>query len=254
MKKWNVIYYSLLLLFYIVFSLIFINILVLFFGVADFYLVLTFGLVNTLLSILFYKINFFKSILIGFFISGTAYLFSYVLLIFLLILSFSTSSYILILPLLFYVIAQTFLWMPLQSSLKIFNVRTISTMVISTVIALFVSLNLWDYWKYEHIYKFHLKVPLTVKAVDSETGQALVGETLELIAQRQPLYGLMQFPTFAKNVTDQNGLVTFEIYKGNYYDGSVLNKKGYFQIRENQKIENDTIHIEVLIPDDCKNC
>lgn len=247
MKKWNVIYYSVLLLFYLFFGTLFTVFYAFICGVADAYLIITFGIINSLLSFLFFKTNLLKSILIGFFISGMGFLSSYILLIFLLILNFNDSSDILILPLLFNVIIQTFLWKYIENSLKFYTIRNFSILGVLTIMTLIVSLNLWDYWKYESIYKSHLKTPVSIKLIDSVTGEPIIGDTIELLNQRQPLYGFLYSPLYAEKITNQKGMATFEIYSGNYYDGYVLNKNEYFQIRDNLKTENDTIQIEILI-------
>jgi hypothetical protein len=245
MKKWSIIYFSLLLVFYVLFGTLFTVILVWFYAIADFHLTIAFGLINTLFSYLFFKTPLLKSILIGFLISATGLLCSYVILI--LALSLNLPDDFLGVALLSNAITQTLLWKVMEKLLKKPKTPSILKLTIATAITLFISLNLWDYWNFENYYKVHHKVSLHIKIIDTETGEPIVGDTIELRVHRQPLYGMMMFPTFSKNVTDQNGIIPLDLFKGNTYEGYIYKKDSGisdFNIFPKQIVKNDTLQIE----------
>jgi hypothetical protein len=245
MKKWNIIFYSLLFVFYVLYGTLFIVFLAWIYAIADFHLTIAFGLINTLFSYLFFKTPLLKSILIGFLISATGLLCSYVVLI--LALSLNLPDDFLVVALLSNAITQTVLWKVMGQSLKKPITPGLLKLTIATAITLFISLNLWDYWTFEDYYKFSQKVSLNIQVIDSETGQPMVSDSIELRVQRQPLYGLMIFPKFSTKKTDQDGITSIKVFKGNTYEGYIYrkdNRDDYFKILPEQIVKNDTIQIE----------
>ena len=245
MKKQNLTFHILLLVFYVVFVFIITSFSAMAFGLADFSLIISFGLINALISIIFFNPYFWKSLLFGFLISGVGLISSYLLWFLLSNVEFSTD--LIILPILLNAITQTVLWKVLNPILVKTNRKLILPLSIVTIVILLISFNIRDYWKFEKYYNKYNNVSIKIKLIDSVNGQPVVGNTVELRTQRQPLYGIMIFPLLSKKRTNEKGIATFKPYQGNFYDGTIYksnNKSEYFEIKSKQLIENDTIEIK----------
>lgn len=219
---------------------------VLFFGIADYHIIVSFGLINAFFSPTIVKSNFFKSLLIGFFISCGGMICSY--LFWFLISNFEFSSYLMISPVFINALSQVLLWKLVISILNKYNKnKNWIFFSITTALITIVSFNLLDYWKYEEYYKPNKKVAVQIKLTDSIANKAIAGNPIELRTWRQPLYGIMTLQKEERKTTDLNGLTTFELYKGNKYNGYIEMKNGkaeYFIIQSDNIKENETIEIK----------
>ncbi len=215
----------------------------LFLGFADYVLIIFFGIVNSFISGIFFKTPFFKSLIIGFLVSSSGLIFSYLLWI-----PFSNhnfSDYIFMLAICINAIVQATAWIFVKSSL-IHTTRLKTVLLFSTTLLMvLISFHMWEYWRYEKYYNNHNKVSLQVKFIDSETGQALIGDSVTWSTQKQPLYGIMHTNS-GSYIPDEKGTVTFKIFKGNNYWGDIYiqnRRTNIFDIEPKHIIENETIEI-----------
>ena len=213
-------------------------------GIADYALVITFGVINMCIANFYFKIEPLRSIFIGFLISSIGLILSYFLWIPLSNLNFADD--IIILGFVSNAIFQILSWLFVEKYIvKKKKIKTIA-LFLSMVIALLVSFNIYDFWKFEKYYNWNDKKQISIRATDS-TGELIIGDSIQLTTERQPLYGLMAGSTIKNTTTDDNGISEFEVYLGNRHRGRIW-KNGklgyYFEISKDDLIENDTIEIK----------
>lgn len=216
-----------------------------FMGIADYALVITFGVINICIANLYFKIKPLRSILVGFLISAIGLILSYILWI--PISNLNVADDIIILGLISNAIFQTLSWWLVDKYfVRKDRIKTVA-LFLSTAITIIISFNLHDFWKFERYYNWNEKKEITLKVIDAKTGKLIVGDSIGLSAERQPLYGLMTGSIIKNTTTDENGISGFEVYLGKKHIGRIWrNGKyfDYFEINSNDLIENDTIEIK----------
>lgn len=230
-------------------------------GFADYALIIFFGAINTLIAYFYFKIGFSKSIyngfsksvfigflrsvFIGFLISSAGLVFSYLLWI--PISNFNFSVDLIILGIISNVIFQTLSWLLVEEFIVKRNyIKTIPLFVSMTFVT-FISFNLNDYWKFEKYYNWNKRKNIIIEVTNSETGKFIVGDSIELSAERERLYGLRSYPPIKKTITDENGISQFEIYLNNEHQGRIWRKGkyyDYFEINPKKIIEVDTLKVK----------
>lgn len=216
-----------------------------FMGAADFALVIIFGVINTFIAKFYFKIDLLKSIFTGFLISSLGLVVSYLLWMPISNLTFSDD--LIISGFISNGIFQTFSWL-LVNKFIVKKSRIIAILIFLFMgLGIFASFSLYDYWKFEKYYNWNEKKRISIKVSDSITKGLIIGDSIQLTVERQPLYGLMTGSLIKKTITDENGISQFEVYLGNRHLGRIWrndNLGDYFEISKDDLIENDTIEIK----------
>ncbi len=166
---------------------------------------------------------------------------------YILFVPFINSSFF-IAPLLLNAATQTISWKLVER--YFFNKTKIHLIPISvgTMILVFFSFNLYEYWKFEKYYNWNEKKRIVLKLVDSKTGDSIKGDTIQLSAQRPLLYGLPGGSTMGKTITDKNGFSEFMVYPKDNLEGRIWKNNEFpyefFEIGPQELIKSDTIEIK----------
>jgi hypothetical protein len=244
MKHRKIIFYTLMLTTYLVLAFFITGLGAMFMGIADYALVITFGVINMCVANFYFKIEPLRSIFIGFLISAVGLILSYML--WMPISNLNIADDIIILGFISNAVFQALTWMFVEKYIVRKNRIKTFALFLSMVIVILVSFNLYDFWKFEKYYNWNEKKQISIKATDS-TGELIVGDSIRLTTERQPLYGLIAGSLIKKTITDKNGISEFELYLGNKHRGRIW-KNGklgyYFEISKDELFENDTIEIK----------
>jgi hypothetical protein len=245
MTKRKIIFYSLLLIAYLVLAFFITGFGAMFMGIADYALIITFGIINMCIAHFYFKIESLRSIFIGFLISSFGLIASYLL--WMPISNLNIADDLIIIGFISNAIFQTLSWLLVEK--YIIKRNTIKTLTLfgTMIFTLFISFNLYDFWQFEKYYNWNEKKKIIIKLTDSKTGDIIVGDSIKLSTERQPLYGLMMVSSLKETITDKNGLSEFEVYFGNQYRGRIWRYGEYFdffEINSNKIFENDTIEIK----------
>ena len=245
MTNRKIISYTAILIGYVVLAFLTTGIGAMIMGIADYALIAVFGLINMCIAHFYFKIESLRSIFIGFLISSSGLVFSY--LIWIPISNFNLAGDIIILGILSNAIFQTLSWVIVERRIvKRNGIKTIA-LFLSVLFVTIIACNLYDFWKFEEYYNWNETKKIVIKIADSKTGNAVVGDSIRLTADRQPLFGLMARSKIGETVTDKNGLSEFKVYIGNEYQGRIWRNNehfDFFEVRSNEIAKKDTIEIK----------
>jgi hypothetical protein len=245
MTNRKIISYLAILIGYVVMAFLTTGIGAMIMGTADYVLIVVFGLINMCIAHFYFKIESLRSIFIGFLISSSSLVFSY--LIWIPISNFNLSDNIIILGILNNAIFQTFSWVIVERQIGKRNKIKTKTLFLSVLSVTIIACNLYDFWKFEEYYNWNETKKIAIKITDSKTGKAVIGDSIRLTADRQSLFGLMATSKIGETVTDKNGLSEFKVYFGNEYQGRIWRNNGhfdFFEVSSNDITKKDTIEIK----------
>ena len=230
---------------YIVLAFFITGIGAMFMGIADYALIAVFGVINMCIAHFYFKIESLRSIFIGFLIASASLIFSY--LIWIPISNFNFADNVIIIGFLSNAVFQTFSWLYVEKLiLKLNKIKTISLFLTVSLFTL-IACNLYDFWKFEKYYNWNETKRIAIKIIDSKTGKAVVGDSIKLTADRQPLYGIMAGSKIGETITDKNGLSEFKVFLGNEHQGRIWRKNEYFDyfvVSSVELAQKDTIEIK----------
>ncbi len=218
---------------YIIPMVLFLPISILFLGYIEICFIIVFGFINTLFIFYKFELKLIPSTITGYFISSTSLILIY-LLWFLRIYSNSLIAIILYIS-----ISVLFLFFLRQKEWKFNKKWKFITLSILTLVSILIATNLKDYYPQENK---DFKT-ITFKAVDVNQNP-LIGDTITIKRERNPLFSLMEIHKVADLVTNNNGEFKIELsetsnydfalkrnYKGVYISSTDLKEKNYFLLK-----------------------
>ncbi len=217
-----------ILIFYIVPMALFLPISIFFLGYIEICFIIGFGFLNTLLIFYKFELKLIPSTIAGFFISSTSLILIY-LLWFLRIYSNPIIGIIL-----YITFSVLFLFFIRHKKWQFNSKRKAIILSIFTVISLLIAINLNNFQPFENT---KLK-SITFETVDINHNH-LIGYTIIVERERDPLFNLKRMHKVAELITDKNGEFKVKLSERSNYDFTLKQKhKGVYVLSSDLKEKN----------------